>query len=335
MAPKAGIVVFAVFMAACGGAHDGAEAEQKSEGYQRQQREQELIKQEKDLQKQIAASSGEEKTRLESKLAAVSAELDAMDTQAKARAKALKEAQANTAASTAEAASEHDAPPPEQNAAAETAARLASLTTLKETKPKKTVESGEVKVKVTATKTGKTWKFDRSGYKYMVREADKDSSYHWLDLAISTKAKDPKLPGFFACRFSKEGEFEGCDQLRLEFYRWDDYSTYLGNYKDSGNDFAKKETVKFTAGYSATQEQLEQPAIVVLTPSCHVRDYKRFRGPDEFYTSTCTAPTLAEIGDLPIVDVLNKKALRTALDAGIATMTADAQDAGDDSTPPP
>ncbi|NJK31808.1 MAG: hypothetical protein HC927_04965, partial [Deltaproteobacteria bacterium] len=195
---------------------------------------------------------------------------------------------------------------------------LDAITKLRDAKVAKSTPCGEVTVKVTVSKTAKTWKFDRNSYEYYVREADKGSQYHYLDLEISTESKEPLLPDFYACRFSDAGEFEVCQPLILKFYRWDDYGSYLGNYSDSGNDFSKRETVKFTIAFSATDEELKKPTVVVAKPDCRTRKEERFGRPPIYYESNCTSPTLSELADLPVIEILNKKTLASALDQQLA-----------------
>jgi hypothetical protein len=207
---------------------------------------------------------------------------------------------------------------------------LAALAKIKQSKPSKSVTSGEVTVTVMATKSGKKWIYDRNDAEYSYAEADKDSQYHWLDLDIASESKEPQLPALFACRFSVAGEFEGCHPLRFEFHRWDDYGSYLGNYADSGNDFAKRDSVKFTAAFTATDTELASPTIIVAVPGCQTRQQRRFQSPPEYYVSACLPPGLeGEVGlgyvaTLPVLEILNKKALVEAIGGRMEVLQANA-----------
>ena len=87
----------------------------------------------------------------------------------------------------------------------------------------------------------------------------------------------------------------------MMFYRWEDYSTYLGSYHDSRNDFSKKDTVRFTVGVEVPVAHLKgrRAFLLLQKKSCWERKYKKFRNPPVFYSGTnCDSPAELTIKDL-------------------------------------
>ena len=37
--------------------------------------------------------------------------------------------------------------------------------------------------------------------------------------------------------------------MDIEFYKWEDYGSYLGNEADYSNDFSRTQTIRFDVGY--------------------------------------------------------------------------------------
>jgi len=96
--------------------------------------------------------------------------------------------------------------------------------------------------------------FDRSGDEYYFRDADKNNVYITFDFSISSKNDDPKLPSLYVGKINGE-LIQDIKKFEVEFYSWSDYGSYLGNYHDSKNDFAKKDTVKFVAGCQVPKDK--------------------------------------------------------------------------------
>lgn len=152
------------------------------------------------------------------------------------------------------------------------------------------VDTGRVKVSVGNPNFSKQFVFDRYDTSYHYRDADRDHKYVVISLS-ATAAKsiiDPDLPGF-ALYWADGKELRRIAEFDLQFIRWEDYATYLGNYHDSRNDFAKNATIPFTMGAHVTDKELaKRPLYVVATTKgCQSRSYERFRSPPVYYLGTC------------------------------------------------
>ena len=101
---------------------------------------------------------------------------------------------------------------------------------------------------------------------------------------------------------SLEGTF------RTEFNRWEDYATYLGNYHDSHNDFAKVNSVKFKLGLQVSDEKLNKPyAIVLMKENVLARHYERFDNPPVSYVGSADYPSTLSLSDFGSKYVIVKR----------------------------
>lgn len=155
-----------------------------------------------------------------------------------------------------------------------------------------TVDAGPVKVTIGTPSVARTFVFDRYDDRYHYREADRGNQYVRVSMS-ATAAKgesDPDLPGVAVYR--TEGDrLRRVSQFSIEFSRWQDYGTYLGNYSDYRNDFAKTATIQFSLGAEVPAEVLKQkPLYLVATrKGCHSRSEARFRNPPVYYSGSCEA----------------------------------------------
>ena len=152
------------------------------------------------------------------------------------------------------------------------------------------LDAGGVKVSVGTPSFSKQFVFDRYDTSYHYRDADRDHKYVVIGLS-ATAAKsisDPDLPGF-ALYWADGKELRRVSKFDLQFVRWEGYATYLGNYNDSRNDFAKNATISFTMGAHVTDRELaKRPLYVVATTmGCQSRSYERFRNPPVYYSGAC------------------------------------------------
>ncbi len=154
------------------------------------------------------------------------------------------------------------------------------------------VDTGEVKVSVGAPSFTKQFIFDRYDDTYHYLDADRDNKYLVLGLkAIASKGvSDPALPGF-ALYWVDGKVMRRIEKFALKFTRWEDYATYLGNYPDSRNDFAKTSTIPFALGAHGPDDELvKRPLYLVATKEgCLRRQSERFRTPPDFYLDECKA----------------------------------------------
>lgn len=139
------------------------------------------------------------------------------------------------------------------------------------------------KVEVSNISIGNTFTFDSYDDYYHYRTADRGNKYITAVMRITSESKDPKLPQ--PAVYSIVGDkmrFVG--HFTVEFARWDDYGSYLGNDHDFGNDFAKTSSVRFKIGEEVSDEVIKKPyAIVLKKENVLSRSYERFNDPPISY----------------------------------------------------
>lgn len=148
------------------------------------------------------------------------------------------------------------------------------------------VEVGDITFRVSSVQVRRQWVFDRYERRYHYRDAVRGSKYVVVDVRITSKEHNPVLPPIYAYRVVGD-RLHHVGRLRYEFYRWDDYGSYLGNYADYGNDFAHTETIRFSAGLQVTDAiSLEPLFILVQKQGCFSRSYDRLDNPPTSYSGT-------------------------------------------------
>lgn len=136
-----------------------------------------------------------------------------------------------------------------------------------------------------------------TGSQWFYNTADKNNKFITCSMSATSKNSDPLLPtlaiySIHGDKLEHEGDF------RIEFARWDDYGSYLGNEPDNHNDFAKVNTVKFKLGCEVSADIFAKPYIVVLKLSnTQERNYDRFRDPAYWYSGTAGYPSSLSIED--------------------------------------
>lgn len=127
--------------------------------------------------------------------------------------------------------------------------------------------------------------------------ADKGNNYITCTMSITTDNSDPDIPNL--ALYSIEGDkLNLIDSFTIQFARWDDYGTYLGNEPDLHNDFAKVNTVTFKLGCEASKDVFAKPYMVVLKlVNTQKRHYDRFQNPPYWYTGDAGYPSELTIDD--------------------------------------
>ncbi|HQT50997.1 MULTISPECIES: hypothetical protein [unclassified Acidovorax] len=132
---------------------------------------------------------------------------------------------------------------------------------------------------------------DRYDDTYHYRDADRDAKYAVMSMSVTAGkgVSNPELPGA-ALYWADGATLKKLGDFSVEFTRWESYATYLGNYSDSRNDFAKVQTIPFALGVQITDEEVKKrPLYVVATKEgCISRRYERFRNPPDYYLGVCT-----------------------------------------------
>lgn len=152
-------------------------------------------------------------------------------------------------------------------------------------------------VELSSISVGNTFTFDSYGDSYFYRTADRGNKYITAVMKITSKDKDPELPQLAIYSISgdimsKAGNFD------IEFARWEDYGTYLGNSHDDGNDFAKTSSVRFKIGEEVSEDIVKGPyALIMKKENGLIRYYDRFKNPPVSYTGYVSYPSTLKLED--------------------------------------
>ncbi|MDH6355967.1 hypothetical protein M2132_002318 [Dysgonomonas sp. PH5-45] len=173
------------------------------------------------------------------------------------------------------------------------------------------IQVGYNKISVGAFSTATTFTYDAYDSRYFYNTADRGNKYVSARITITSTSKDPLLPVFYAYSISGD-KLVLIDSFNLRFARWEDYGSYLGNYHDNGNDFAKTSTIPFKIGIEVSEELLQNPVVILVkNENCLKRKYNRFDDPSVSYSSdNCSSHKTLSIEDLKekyfVVKILNK-----------------------------
>lgn len=149
----------------------------------------------------------------------------------------------------------------------------------------------EVKLKFINWTKSNTWVIDRTNYDYHYKTADKDEEYIKADLNIISESKNPKLPDIAIFEY-KDSMARKIATMSWAFYRWTDYGSYLGNYTDNMNDFAKSSSVAFTIAAPIKKNQAKGTILIVAAyiSTCVNRTANEYGRPIVVYASDLCAP---------------------------------------------
>ena len=77
-----------------------------------------------------------------------------------------------------------------------------------------------------------------------------------------------------------------------KFARWSDYGSYLGNYHDNINDFAKTSSVRFKLGCEVSEDVVRKPyALVLKKENTLTRNTEKFENPPVSYIGHVDYPS--------------------------------------------
>lgn len=149
---------------------------------------------------------------------------------------------------------------------------------------------GYNKIDVSNITIGNTFTFDSYDSYYHYRTADRGNKYITAVMKITSESKNPQLPQ--PAIYSIVGDkMKLVGRFTVEFARWDDYGSYLGNDHDFGNDFAKTSSVRFKIGEEVSDEVIKKPyAIVLKKENVLSRNYERFNDPPISYNGFVDYP---------------------------------------------
>lgn len=182
----------------------------------------------------------------------------------------------------------------------------------KAVKQKTTVEIGYNTVTFSNINISGKFIFDDYGYKYFFRESDRGHKYVTATMRVKSTSTDPLLPQCAIYSISGDKmEFER--GFVTEFARWEDYGTYLGNYHDFKNDFAKTSTVSFKIGAEVREEVTKSAfAIVLMNMNGLTRETRKYPNPPVFYSGSMDYPSTLSLedftnGSYSIIKIYNLK----------------------------
>lgn len=171
---------------------------------------------------------------------------------------------------------------------------------------------GPLTLRATSIELTNRWVFDRYPDYYHYREAERGERFIVVSASITSKDKDPQLPGIAAYR-PNDGSLVQIATGSYRFQRWADYGTYLGNGHDFRNDFAHTATISFTIGLTVMEDQAKGPLFIVSTRmGCITRTYERFEAPPVSYGGACPSlpttlsPDDFKSGRFVLLKVLNR-----------------------------
>lgn len=179
-------------------------------------------------------------------------------------------------------------------AEAREAERVAALG-LRALKVANTFQAGSVKVVLESAGAGRNWVFDAYAGNYRYKEAERGQKWVTARVNISSRDKDPSLPGV-AVYVESGKTLRRVGEMWYRFARWDDYGSYLGNHADYRNDFAHTATIPFSLGSSVNDNERSPLYVVATTEGCHARDYDRFSNPPVSYMPRNCSSLKSELG---------------------------------------
>lgn len=166
--------------------------------------------------------------------------------------------------------------------------------------PVKAAFTGESSsVNLSSAKIGGVWKFNDHDDEYEYRNPERGAQYVTAQVTYSSSQKDPDLLAM-AVYSARDGRLKRLGTMKFELVKWESYATFLGNYHDSGNDFAHSEKVRFSMGLQIQNEELVKPVYIVASrKGCASRIADRFGNPPVKYSiSSCnTLPSELTLGD--------------------------------------
>ena len=135
-----------------------------------------------------------------------------------------------------------------------------------------------------------TFVHDAYDDRYFYHTADRGNVFFTAVMQVTSSSKDPNLPTLAV--YSINGDKMNREGImRVEFARWRDYGSYLGNYHDNGNDFAKTGTIRFKLGVELSEELKNSPYAIVLKKSNDLSRYEdRFANPPVSYKGSASYP---------------------------------------------
>lgn len=144
---------------------------------------------------------------------------------------------------------------------------------------------------------GNKFSFDANDSGSYSFTADRGNKYITASMRVASESKDPLLPQLAVYSISG-GSMTHVKTFVTRFARWQSYGTFLGNYHDNGNDFAKTSSVNFKVGAEVPEEITKKPYALVLKKENGLsRQTDRFKEPPVSYTGAISYPAFLSLDD--------------------------------------
>lgn len=129
--------------------------------------------------------------------------------------------------------------------------------------------------------------YDRYDDYYNYRQAKRGFKYLSFDAVIESKINTPLLPAFFVY-ILEDGVLKRISDktgMDIEFYKWEDYGTYLGNDADYSNDFERTKSIRFDIGdeLKISDYKGKEIYLVATKEGQMVKEYNSLRNPPISY----------------------------------------------------
>lgn len=181
-------------------------------------------------------------------------------------------------------------------------------------KEKQTFKTKNLTVRTFGHNFTSQFDYDRYGREYFYSQAKRGFKFLSFDARISSEINTPMLPAFFVYVLD-EGVLKRISSISgmyIEFYDWEDYGAYLGNYTDFKNDFQRTKTIRFDIGgeLKISDYKGKEVYLVATREGRMYRESNDFKNPPVTYkiASTYNAPNKIETpGNFETEFILIKK----------------------------
>lgn len=136
------------------------------------------------------------------------------------------------------------------------------------------------------------WKHDKYGRKSHQTIAGEGNKFMMLDLSITSKSDNPRLPGLAVYKLENR-QLSLVSKLEYKFNRWGNYDFYSGNSPDPRNNFIQSKTINFVPAALLSDELLKNNVLFLLMSktACCSREESKFDNPPVRYIDkSCTYP---------------------------------------------
>lgn len=160
---------------------------------------------------------------------------------------------------------------------------------------KTTVTVDYNKIVITSPSIGDSFTFDSYDDHYHYLKADRGNKYVTMSMSMTSTDKNPQMPAFAVYKIVG-GKMVFDSNFIVKYARWEDYGTYLGNYTDYSNSFAKVSTVRFKLGAEISADVAQESfAIVMINKNVLSENYDRWNNPPQYWSTYGNFPSVLTV----------------------------------------